>query len=312
VFGTNIRSYLKANLTKEAGLQLEHYLATIASERFKTSGLDLDLDSEVEDATQAFLVYLQGTWYPNHKCSVANRTDEELREWVVLVYHRWLTGRIETKRAELKPEPMPETEQEADTIWRENQPTSKALEAREAFEKAFGYAAVEWARREKRADFRFILRLIQRGLKEGESAEEIFSRVVRAIGGKTLQFPKQKELLYAQFRGLLEKLYPGYFTQQELAYIIGLEEAAVYHQTVKEREWSKPSELEEEIEFRRIAALSGNEGSDEVSLWARVDDVIRRKSKMVPIDLEERAERLADAIDYMRENNIDPKTGPGC
>jgi hypothetical protein len=312
MFGTNIRSYLKGTVTKEAGVQLEHYLAKIALERFKASGLDLDWDSEVEDATQAFLVYLKGTWFPNHKSSVANRTDEELGKWVVLAYHRWLTGLIETKRAEIKPEPMLEGEQEADTIWHENQPTSKAVEAREAFEKAFGYAAVEWTRREKRADFRFILRLIQRGLKGGDSAEEIFSRIVRAIAGKTLQFPKPKELLYAHFRGLLEKLYPGYFTQQELAYIIGLEEASVYHQTVKEREWEKPSELEEEIEFRRIAALSGNEGSDDVSLWARVDDVIRQKSKMVPIDIEERAERLADALEYMRENNIDPRTGPGC
>jgi len=312
MFAENIRSYLKGSLSKKNAEGLKNYLSKIAAERFRASSLDVDIDSEVEDAAQGFLAYLQGTWYPNHRASVANMENEELGGRVVLVYHRWLTGRIETKRAEPPPGPMPEEDQEAATVWRENQATPEAIAARKVFEQALGPAAVEWARRERGTDFRFIYRLIERGLKEGETADEIFNRIVRTMEGKTLKFPKPTDLLYARFRGLLERLYPKYFTQQELAYIVGVPEANIYHQVLKEREWEKPGELEEEIKFRRVAALSGNEGSDEVRLLARLDDVIRAKSGMAQIDLEERAERLADALENMREERSDPKSDLVC
>lgn len=307
MFAENIRSFLNSSLSKKATEGLINYLATIAAERFLASGLDVDLDNELEDAVQAFLIYLQGTWYLRNRHGVINRTDEELKDWIVLVFHRWLTGQIETKRAEFNPGPMPEKDQEVESVWQENQATLKALAARKAFDEALGSAAVEWVRREKGTDFRFIFRLIQRGLNEGESAEEIFNRIVRAMESKTLTFPKSTGLLHARFRGLLEKLYPDDFTQRELAYIVGVPEANIYHQVVKEREWEKPNELEEEIEFRRIAALSGNEGSDEVRLLARLDDVIRAKSGMAQIDLEERAERLADALENMKGKQSKPK-----
>lgn len=279
MFKDQIRSFLKRDLTRPQD-DVTHYLGKIAIERFRGAGLSVDLMTEAEDTVQEFFLYLQTSWYPNHAASVANRTDEELGNWVVNVFHKFLTERIQRKRAEPPTAPMLEEPAESGVgkiiVPLDRQP--RVQETQRAFERFFHdheSAAVEWAKREKTGKWWKVWRIVEQAIRANYSAEHVFEIVVRILALlDNPKAPRLPELTQAHFRAFLQ--LRDLLTVEEIAEVVGLESSADYHSKA-EANWSGLKETAKaEIEIRSLIEQIDPDTTREV-IERRFDNILREK-----------------------------------